>query len=97
MGHYVPHTDAELAEMLAFIGLSSLDELFDAVPAGLRLAAGDLDLAPGLSEFDALAAMEALAAGNRPCGPDLLCLRGPVPTITRSPPPCGGWPSGPSS
>jgi glycine dehydrogenase subunit 1 len=76
MGHYVPHTDAELAEMLAFIGLSSLEELFDAVPAALRLAAGGLPLAPGLSEFDALAAMETLAGANRPCGPALLCFAG---------------------
>lgn len=76
MGHYVPHTDAEITSMLAFMGLSSLDELFDAVPAALRLAAGDLDLAPGLSEFETLDEMERLAARNRPCGPDLVCFAG---------------------
>ena len=43
MGHYVPHTDAEIAEMLTFLGMSSLEELFATVPQALRLAAG-LDL-----------------------------------------------------
>ena len=76
MGHYVPHTDSEIDSMLAFMGLSSLDELFDAVPAAMRLAAGDLDLSPGLSEFETLDEMGRLAAGNRPCGPDLVCFAG---------------------
>jgi glycine dehydrogenase subunit 1 len=76
MGHYVPHTDEELAEMLAFVGVSSFDELFSAVPAGLRLAAGALDLPDGLSEFDAMAEMERLAGANRPAAADLLCFAG---------------------
>lgn len=76
MGHYVPHTDHEIAEMLAFMGLSSLDELFASIPEALRLAAGDLPLRPGLSEFDALAEMQVLAAANRACGPDLICFAG---------------------
>src|SRR3954469_7458025 len=74
MGHYVPHTDAEIAEMLEFMGLSSLDELFTAVPEALRLAGG-LDLAPGLSEPDVLAEMGRLADANR-TGRDLLCFAG---------------------
>jgi len=75
MGHYVPHTDAELSSMLAFLGLGSLEELFAVVPAALRLAGG-LDLAPGLSEPDVMAAVEALAARNRPAGADLVCFAG---------------------
>lgn len=75
MGHYVPHTDAEVAAMLASLGLGSVEELFAAVPEALRLAGG-LDLAPGLSEFDALGRMEGLAAANRPAGPDLICFAG---------------------
>jgi glycine dehydrogenase subunit 1 len=74
VGHFVPHTDAELATMLADIGLSSLDELFEVVPAALRLAGG-LDLAPGLPEADVLADMDRLAAANR-TGPDLICFAG---------------------
>ena len=33
---FVPHTDQEVREMLKSIGVSSLDELFDEIPAGLR-------------------------------------------------------------
>ena len=75
MGHYVPHTDDEIQSMLSFIGLSSLDELFDAVPKALRLAGG-LDLAPGLSEFETLDEMERLARRNTAAGRDLICFAG---------------------
>ena len=37
MPDYLPHTEDELVQMLAFLGLSSLDELFAAVPEALRL------------------------------------------------------------
>ncbi|MBV9662405.1 MAG: glycine dehydrogenase, partial [Actinobacteria bacterium] len=60
MGHFVPHTDAELEAMLAFVGLSSLDELFDSIPAALRLSEG-LAVAPGLTEPDVMAEMTRLA------------------------------------
>ncbi|MGH9276974.1 MAG: aminomethyl-transferring glycine dehydrogenase subunit GcvPA, partial [Acidimicrobiales bacterium] len=75
LGSYVPHTDAEVAEMLAAIGLSSVEELFATIPEALRLAGG-LDLAPGLSEFDAMDRMQALADRNRPTGRDLVCFAG---------------------
>jgi glycine dehydrogenase subunit 1 len=74
VGHFVPHTDAELGSMLADIGLSSLDELFEVVPAALRLAQG-LDVPPGLPEPDVLAEMERLAVTNR-TGSDLICFAG---------------------
>jgi glycine dehydrogenase subunit 1 len=74
VGHFVPHTDAELAGMLADIGLSSLDELFDAVPAALRLAGG-LAMADGRSEPDTLIEMDRLARRNR-TGADLVCFAG---------------------
>ena len=68
MGHYVPHTDDEIASMLEFVGVSSIDELFSSIPEALRLAAGDdgrhLDLPDGLSEFDTLAEMERLGDRN---------------------------------
>jgi len=75
VAHYVPHTDAEIAEMLTFLGMSSLDELFATVPEALRLAGG-LDMAPGLSEPDTLAAIERLADRNRRPGRDLVCFAG---------------------
>src|SRR5688572_20938157 len=62
--------------MLAFVGLSSLDELFAAVPDAVRLAGGTLSLADGLSEFDTLDGMERLAGRNRPVGADLVCFAG---------------------
>src|SRR6266571_842754 len=61
--------------MLTFLGMSSIDELFATVPAALRLAGG-LDLAPGLSEPDTLAVMEALADRNRRTGRELVCFAG---------------------
>jgi signal transduction histidine kinase len=68
VGHYVPHTDDEIASMLEFVGVSSMDELFVSIPEALRLAAGEdgrhLDLPDGLSEFDTLAEMERLGDRN---------------------------------
>ena len=75
MGHYVPHTEADVEAMLAFMGLSSVDDLFEVVPAALRLAGG-LDLAPGMSEPDVIAALEGIAARNRAVGPELVCFAG---------------------
>jgi glycine dehydrogenase subunit 1 len=73
VAHYVPHTDREIASMLEFTGLSSLDELFECVPEALRLAGG-LDIPAGLSEFDTAAEMERLAGLN--AGADLICFAG---------------------
>ena len=70
--HFVPHTDAEIAAMLADIGLGSLDELWDAIPAALQLASGALNVAPGLSEPDTMAELERMAAANQP----LVCFAG---------------------
>src|SRR5258706_11818880 len=75
MPSYVPHTDADIAAMLAFCGLSSIEELWETIPSALRLAGG-LDIAPGLSEPDTIARFERLGAANRACGPDLVCFAG---------------------
>jgi glycine dehydrogenase subunit 1 len=87
LGHFVPHTDADIERMLADIGLRSLDELFEVVPERLRLGR-PLDLPPGRSEPDVLAEMERLAAANR-SGSELVCFAGAgaydhdVPAATR--------------
>jgi len=73
MPDYLPHTDDDVTAMLAFLGLSDLDELFSAVPGALRLAGG-LDLADGEPEPDVLAHMGALAGANRAAG--LVCFAG---------------------
>ena len=75
MSDFTPHTDAEVAAMLGEIGLSSVEELFAAVPAALRLTAG-LDVAPGLSEADVVERVAEVAAANRPTGRDLVCFAG---------------------
>ncbi|MGH8989875.1 MAG: aminomethyl-transferring glycine dehydrogenase subunit GcvPA [Acidimicrobiales bacterium] len=87
MPDYLPHTDDEVAAMLAFLGLSDLDELFAAVPAALRLAGG-LDLGDGEPEPDVLAHMDALARANGAA--DLVCFAGAgaydheVPAVVRA-------------
>ena len=50
MGHYVPHTDAELASMLEFVGLSSLDDLFTAIPEALS-SSKDAPRGPATGRF----------------------------------------------
>jgi len=59
---FIPHTDADRADMLAAIGVDSLDALFDDIPPELRCPG--LDLPQGLSEQDTLAAMDQLASRN---------------------------------
>jgi glycine dehydrogenase subunit 1 len=89
MSGYAPHTEAEVAAMLEFLGLSSLDDLFAVVPAALRLAGG-LDLPDGVSEPDAYAYLDDLSRANRPTGRHLVCFAGggaydhEVPPVTRA-------------
>src|SRR5436190_930840 len=62
---HVGPSEAEVAEMLAVIGYSSLDELIDAtVPAAIRFRR-PLAIHGGRSEHEALAAMRAIATKNR--------------------------------
>lgn len=86
---FVPHTEEEIGEMLAFLGLSSLDELFAAVPAAVRLAGG-LELDDGESEPDLVARLGEIGARNRPTGSSLVCFAGAgaydheVPAVVRA-------------
>ncbi len=75
MSDYLPHTDAEVAAMVAFLGLDSLDELFATVPAALRVAGG-LALADGLPEPDVFAHLEDLADANRARSDAMVCFAG---------------------
>ena len=89
MGTYIPHTDEEVESMLAFLGLSSIDELFDVVPEALRLQRG-LELSAGVGEPDVLAAMEGFADRNRARSDRLVCFAGggaydhEIPSVTRA-------------
>jgi glycine dehydrogenase subunit 1 len=71
---YIPHTEADVAAMLSVLGLRSLDELIEHVPAELRRTAA-LDVAPGLGEADVTQRLAALADRNR-VAPELLCFAG---------------------
>ena len=64
MSDYIPHTPAERDQMLAALGLSSLDDLFSHIPDSILLKAAP-DLAPGLSQMETLSSMKRLAALNK--------------------------------
>jgi len=71
---FAPHTDPEIRDMLAAIGLSSLDELFDQIPERMRLDGG-LNLPDGVSEMEMVEDLRALASRNRHLD-DLVCFAG---------------------
>lgn len=64
MGTYVPNTDREQKEMLGAIGLSEIDELFRAVPAGVLLKK-PLKLDRGRSEYEVKRYMTEIAGKNQ--------------------------------
>ena len=82
MGTYIPHTDEQVADMLAFLGLSTLDDLFAVVPEALKLQ-HRLELADGAGEPDVLAHLDDLAGQNRARSDRLVCFAGGAPTTTR--------------
>lgn len=49
---YIPHTDQETQEMLDVIGVNSIDELFDEIPAKIRID-GFSKIPSGISEMQA--------------------------------------------
>jgi len=64
MAGYVPHTPGDWEAMLAFLGTDSPETLFDDIPGGIR-ETGTLDIPSGISEYQALERMKALARKNR--------------------------------
>jgi glycine dehydrogenase subunit 1 len=71
---FAPHTDDDVREMLARIGLDGLDELFEQIPPSVRLDR-PLDLPEGVSEMEIVADLRGLAAANRSAD-DLVCFAG---------------------
>src|ERR1700680_4512376 len=75
--------------MLAFLGLSSLDELFDAVHEAVKLRR-NIELADGAGEPDVLEHMERFADRNRARTDRLICFAGggaydhEIPSVTRA-------------
>jgi glycine dehydrogenase subunit 1 len=70
---YIPHTDVERQQMLAAIGVTTIEDLFDAVPASHRFPR--LNLPRALSEMEIAAEMQALAEVNEHAG-DFALFRG---------------------
>jgi glycine dehydrogenase subunit 1 len=66
-------TDRDREEMLAAIGVSSVDELFEDIPRGVRFGR-ELALEPALSEPELVAHLEELASRNAHAGRELSFL-----------------------
>ena len=75
---YGPHTADDRARMLATIGIASVDELFEDIPAALR--AERAPPRPARARARAVRAAQALA-GAQPRGPRLVPGRGRVPPL----------------
>lgn len=59
---FTPHTPQEINEMLRVIGVNSIEELFEQVPAKHRFP--ELDLPQGLTEMEASAELREVASAN---------------------------------
>jgi len=64
---FLPHTDEDIAHMLAVIGAGSIDDLVTSIPDNLRKAA-ELDLPEGLSEQELLGRLGRLQTRNSTTG-----------------------------
>lgn len=71
---FAPHTEEEIREMLATIGVGSLDHLFDQIPASVRLGRA-LAMPDEISEMELVADLRDHAARNRSMD-DLVCFAG---------------------
>jgi len=84
---YIPNTEADREQMLAAIGVSSIDDLVLDIPEAHRFP--KLDLRPALSEFDLTAEIGALASRNAAPG-EYACFLGAgayrhyIPSVVKS-------------
>jgi glycine dehydrogenase subunit 1 len=72
---YLPHTTEDLEEMLAFLGMDSLEQLFAHIPAAVRLTQG-LDLEPGQTEPDVAEVFARYSRANKAQATNLTCFAG---------------------
>lgn len=70
---YIPHTEIERQQMLASIGVTTIEDLFEAIPASHRFP--KLDLPEPMSEMEVAAEMQAMAEANEHAG-DFAVFRG---------------------
>src|SRR5215208_1107151 len=71
---YIPISPKERDTMLETIGVKSLDDLFDAVPAKYRFPM--LNLPPALTEMEAMEELSGLAQANENVRTDLVSFLG---------------------
>jgi len=64
MDHYLPHTDEDLREMFFKIGVKDFSELIQTIPSEILLKS-KLNLAPALSEAEALTQLKKISYLNR--------------------------------
>jgi glycine dehydrogenase subunit 1 len=83
---YIVHTDADRRTLLDAVGLPDVEALFSAIPAELRRYG--LDLPQGISEAEAQARIESMAAADRPADTHSFlgagCYRHFVPAVVRA-------------
>lgn len=72
--NYIPISPKERDAMLATIGVKSLDDLFEAIPARHRFP--KLDLPPALTEMEAAAELDGIASANENVRSDLVSFLG---------------------
>ena len=70
---YLSLTDRDRDEMLAAIGVASIDDLFEQIPEAVRFDR-QLDVPPALTEVELIRHLEALAAKNSHTGVELSFL-----------------------
>ncbi len=71
---YIPISPKERDAMLETIGVKTMDDLFNVVPAKRRFP--KLDLPPALTEMEAAAELGDIAAGNENVREDLISFLG---------------------
>lgn len=71
---FVPHTEQEKKEMLAKIGVGSIEDLIKIIPEQVRLKK-DLDLPPALTEYEAVKLLGSYAKMNKSVD-DYVCFNG---------------------
>ncbi|MDA8277852.1 MAG: aminomethyl-transferring glycine dehydrogenase subunit GcvPA [Actinomycetota bacterium] len=75
MSSFTPHTRDEVESMLGFMGLTSIEQLYDTIPVALQLRRA-LDLPEALSEVEVIDELAAYGKKNRNSTTDLICFAG---------------------
>ena len=87
-GTYAPHSNDEIAQMLDYIGVGSIEDLFESIPDSVMVKDG-LNFARGISETDVYEFMSQLSKQNGSTD-NLICFAGggaydhDIPFATRS-------------